>query len=103
MIGPFHRGISHTEIDLSSFLEVTVSCLLSDFHSAIEVLSGCVEVALLCKELSKLQVCARLSLTVLEFVRQLKIALDEHLHLVLVQHRCLHILATDLTKVSNCN
>ncbi len=96
MVSPLHRCVCHAEADLSLFLKVAIAGLLSYFHGSIEMLCARVVVALLCEELSKLEVGAAFTLAVLELVGKLKISFDKHLHLILVKHGRGHILAADL-------
>lgn len=103
VISPLHGSIGHTEVDLSCLFEVSISSLLRDLHSSIEMFCRCVKVALLCEKLTELHVSTGFALAVLEFVGELEVALHEHLHLVLVEHGRLHVLTADLTQVANRN
>ena len=99
VIRPLIGRLSHPEVDLRGLFQVPVAGLLRDLHGSVEVLRRGVEVALLGQELAQLEVGPRLALAVLELVGELEVALHEHLHLVLVQHRRLHVLPADLAQV----
>lgn len=97
---PLKRRIRHAEVDLRLLLHVIVVSLLTNLHGAIEMLRRVVVVALLRENLTELHVGAALALTVLQLIGQLEVALDEHLHLVLV-HLRVHFVAADLAQVAD--
>jgi cytochrome c biogenesis factor len=102
MLLPFHGGVSHTEVDLSSVLNVAVLSFFSNLHSTVEMLCTGLIIYLLSEEFSELHEGTRLSFAVLKLVREFKVTFNEHLQLLLV-HLGVGLFSSNLTQVTDGN
>ena len=71
VIGPFHRSISHAEIDLGLLFHLCISSLFSYLHGSVEVFGARVIVPFLNQQFTQLQIRTTLALPVLQLIRQL--------------------------------